>query len=99
MTDHYFLFRSKEPDSEVDFAQIYQYLASVVAGDTDQPTLNPESSACLIDAMEDIEKQAALILNKEMEDELNDAYCTLLLNLKNTPKKYEETVESMKYFY
>ena len=49
--------------------------------------------------MEDIEKQAALILNKEMEDELNDAYCTLLLNLKNTPKKYEESVESMKYFY
>lgn len=83
-----------DSSSDVNFAQIYKYLASVVVNDEEQPPLNPESAACLVDALEDLEKQAALVVNKELEEELNDAYCTLLMNLRKPPKALAKTAES-----
>ena len=74
------------PD-EVNFAEIYSYLASIVKNQEDQPPMSSQSATCLLNAVENIEKQAEIVMNAELEEELTERYATLIGNTKIVPEK------------
>ena len=49
--------------------------------------MSSQSATCLLNAVENIEKQAEIVMNAELEEELTERYATLVGNTKIVPKK------------
>ena len=60
--------------SQVDLSKIYKYLSEVLMQDLNTTKLDRTNTICLLNSLENIEKQARLISCKDLDDEMNKRY-------------------------
>lgn len=87
--------------SQVDLSKIYKYLSEVLMQDPNITKLDRTNTICLLNSLENIEKQARLISCKELDDEMNKRYSALLINrrsVKNAQKEREHFTEENPHF-
>jgi len=76
--------------SKVDLSKIYKYLSEVLMQDLNVTKLDRTNTICLLNSLENIEKQARLISCKELDDEMNKRYSALLINRRSVKSAQKE---------
>ncbi|CBY36866.1 unnamed protein product [Oikopleura dioica] len=72
--------------AEVDFPEIYRYLATMSSGKKKfLPTLNIASSAILVELLDEIEKETEDVVTTSLQNELNQCYQATLTNRRVVP--------------
>jgi len=94
-SNHHRLEKSLSPEkgrerSQVDLSKIYKYLSEVLMQDLNVTKLDRTNTICLLNSLENIEKQARLISCKELDDEMNKRYSALLINRKSVKSAQKE---------
>ena len=60
--------------SKVDLSKIYKYLSEVLMQDLNITKLDRTNTICLLNSLENIEKQAKLVSCKQLDDEMNKRF-------------------------
>lgn len=76
--------------SQVDLSKIYKYLSEVLMQDLNTTKLDRTNTICLLNSLENIEKQARLISCKDLDDEMNKRYSALLINRRSVKSAQKE---------